>query len=81
VPRRIGFPNEIEATKILTAGLFSENRRTNRMCQSCVEIDEQIERHRELLRSTRDEKEIERINRLVSKLYADRVRLHQNPER
>ena len=51
------------------------------MCQSCVEIDERVERHRELLRSTTDPAEIERINRLIAKLYVDRVRLHQNPER
>jgi hypothetical protein len=50
------------------------------MCQSCVEIDKRVEQHRELLRSTTDPAEIERINRLISKLYADRVQLH-NPER
>jgi hypothetical protein len=51
------------------------------MCQSCVEIDEQIEPHHELLRSTTDPAEIERINRLIAKLYGDRLRLHKNPER
>jgi hypothetical protein len=51
------------------------------MCQSCVEIDKRVERHRELLRSTTDAVEIERINRLIAKLYADRVQLHQNPEK
>jgi hypothetical protein len=50
------------------------------MCQSCVEIDKRVERHLELLRSTTDPTEIERIKRLISQLYADRVRLHQNPE-
>jgi hypothetical protein len=50
------------------------------MCQSCVEIDKRVERHRELLRSTTDAAEIERINRLIAKLYSDRVRLHQKPE-
>jgi hypothetical protein len=45
------------------------------MCQSCVEIDQEIERYRELLHSTRDQKEIERINRVVAKLYRDRVLL------
>jgi hypothetical protein len=50
------------------------------MCQSCVEIDKQVEQHLELLRSTTDPAEIERIKRLISELYADRVRLHQNPE-
>ena len=49
------------------------------MCQSCVDIDEQVARHRELLRSTTDPAEIERINRLIAKLYAHRVRLHQSP--
>jgi len=51
------------------------------MCESCVEIDQKIEHHRELRRSIRDLKEIERINRLIAKLYVDRVMLHRNPER
>jgi hypothetical protein len=50
------------------------------MCQSCVEIDKRVERHRQLLRSTTDPVEVERINRLIAKLYAERVGLHQNPE-
>jgi hypothetical protein len=49
------------------------------MCQSCVEIDKQVERYRQLLRSTTDAAEVERINQLIVQLYADRVRLHQNP--
>jgi hypothetical protein len=51
------------------------------MCQSCVEIDQQVDGHRKLLRSTTDPAEIERINRLIAKLYGDRLRLHKNPER
>jgi hypothetical protein len=51
------------------------------MCQSCIEIDEQIERHRVSLRLTTDSAEIERINRLIAKLLGDRVLRHQNPER
>jgi hypothetical protein len=51
------------------------------MCQYCVEIDKQVERYRQLLRSTTDAAEVERINQLIVQLYADRVRLHQNPER
>jgi hypothetical protein len=43
------------------------------MCQSCVEIDKRVERHCELSRSTTDTAEIERVNRLISKLRADRV--------
>jgi hypothetical protein len=50
------------------------------MCQSCVEIDKKVERQIELLRSTTDPAEIERIKRLIAELYADRVRLHQSPE-
>jgi hypothetical protein len=50
------------------------------MCQSCNDIDQQIEEHRKLLRSPADAAEIERIKRLISQLYADRVRLHKNPE-
>jgi hypothetical protein len=56
-------------------------RALGHMCQSCVEIDKRVERYRDLLRSTADPAEIERINRLIAKLYADRVRLHQNLER
>jgi hypothetical protein len=51
------------------------------MCQSCIEIDKRVERNRELLRSTTDPAEIERINQLIAELYADRVRLHQNPDK
>jgi hypothetical protein len=51
------------------------------MCQSCSEIDKRVERHRELLRSTTEPAEIERIKRLIAKLYAERVLLHQNPEK
>jgi hypothetical protein len=51
------------------------------MCPSCVEIDKRVERHLELLRSTTDPAEIERIKRLIAQLYVDRVRLHQNTER
>ena len=50
------------------------------MCQSCVEIDKRVERHLDELRSTTDPAEIEGIKRLISQLYADRVRLHQNPD-
>ncbi|HWX36510.1 MAG TPA: hypothetical protein VNZ53_54975 [Steroidobacteraceae bacterium] len=46
-----------------------------------MEIDKQIEKYRELLRSMRDQKEIERISRIIAKLYGDRVLLHRNPER
>jgi hypothetical protein len=51
------------------------------MCQSCIEIDKRIERYRKLLREAPDPAEADRINRLIAKLYLDRVRLHQNPER
>lgn len=50
------------------------------MCQSCIEIDKQVEHQRELLRSMIDAAEIESINRLIAHLYAERVRLHQNAE-
>jgi hypothetical protein len=49
------------------------------MCESCEEIDKQIEHYRELLRSIRDLKEVERINRVIAKLYVDRVMQHRNP--
>jgi len=50
------------------------------MCQSCVDIDKRVERYRELLRSTTDPAEVERIHRLIAKLYADRVLRHRNEE-
>jgi hypothetical protein len=43
--------------------------------------NERVDLHRELLRSTTDPAEIERINRLIAELHPDRVRLHKNPER
>ena len=55
--------------------------RTDCMCQSCVEIDKKVEHYHELLRSTRDQEEIELIGRMIAKLYDDRVLLHRNPER
>jgi hypothetical protein len=49
------------------------------MCQSCIDIDKRIDQYRQSLRSTTDSLERGRINRLITELYADRVRLHQNP--
>jgi hypothetical protein len=51
------------------------------MCESCVEIDQKIDRHREQLRSMSEAAEIERVNQLIVQLYADRVRLHKSPEK
>jgi hypothetical protein len=51
------------------------------MCQSCNDIDQRIEEQRKLLRSPADPAEIERIKSLIAQLYADRVRLHKNPEK
>jgi predicted nucleic acid-binding Zn-ribbon protein len=50
------------------------------MCQSCIEIDKRIERYREALRSITDQAEIERLNRLITELYRDRVWSHRNPD-
>jgi hypothetical protein len=50
------------------------------MCESCVEIDKRIEQYRQSLRSTTDSLERGRINRLITELYADQVRSHQNPQ-
>jgi hypothetical protein len=50
------------------------------VCQSCVDIDKRIDRLRETLRSIIDKVEIERINRLITELYRDRVWKHQNPD-
>jgi hypothetical protein len=51
------------------------------MCQSCMDIDKQVEHYRQLLRSIADPAEIERINQLIERLCLDRVLLHQNPQR
>jgi hypothetical protein len=50
------------------------------MCQSCIDIDKQIERYRELLQSIDDPETIERIKRLIGKLYGRRVRRHRKQE-
>jgi hypothetical protein len=50
------------------------------MCQSCIDIDLEIENHRKRLQGNLDQSEVARINALIAKLYADRVRLHKNPE-
>ena len=51
------------------------------MCEVCAEIDKRVEDYRQLLRSTTESAEAERINRLIAELYAERVRLHRNPEK
>lgn len=51
------------------------------MRQSCIDIDKRIDQLRQLVRSTTDPLEIERINRLIAELYRERVRSHKNPER
>jgi hypothetical protein len=51
------------------------------MCQSCIDIDKEIERYKDLLRWITSPVEVERINQLIAKLYGDRVRLHRNPEK
>jgi hypothetical protein len=46
------------------------------MCQSCLEIDRQIEEHRKRLKAATDHAEVERIYRLIAQLYGQRVRKH-----
>jgi hypothetical protein len=50
------------------------------VCQSCIDIDKRIDQLRQLVRSTTDPSEIERINRLIAELYRERVRSHKNPQ-
>jgi hypothetical protein len=82
-PPPLGAPLISSGNQSLPLALMAQrpSRRMDRMCESCVEIDKQIEQHRDTLRSTQDENEIERIKRLIASLYAGRVRLHRNPER
>jgi hypothetical protein len=51
------------------------------MCQSCVEIDKQIAEYQKRLKAVTDQAEVERIHKLISQLYGERVRKHQNPEK
>jgi hypothetical protein len=51
------------------------------MCQSCVDFDKRIDRLQDLLRSTTEPVEIERIRDVITQLYAERVRLHKNPQK
>jgi hypothetical protein len=41
------------------------------VCQSCIEIDKRIEQQRQLLHSTTDPSEVDRIYRLIAQLYGD----------
>ncbi|MGA3140354.1 MAG: hypothetical protein ABSD09_15940 [Xanthobacteraceae bacterium] len=50
------------------------------MCESCVQIDDRIEECRRALGKITDLSVIERTNKAITELYADRVRLHKNPE-
>lgn len=50
------------------------------MCQSCIDIDKEIENHQKRLEGMNDPAEVKRVNELIARLYADRVRLHRNPE-
>ena len=68
-------------TKVLPSALSQKADGRIACASRGVEIDKQVEHYRELMRSTRDQKEIERISRMIAKLYGDRVRLHRNPER
>jgi hypothetical protein len=45
-----------------------------------LDIDKRIDKLRQSLCATTDLLEAERINRLIAQLYADRVRLYQNPQ-
>jgi hypothetical protein len=49
------------------------------MCQSCRDIDKQIDQYQKSLRSTSDAEDVVRINFLIAQLYGDRVRLHRSP--
>jgi K+/H+ antiporter YhaU regulatory subunit KhtT len=80
IQARFGESSQIETKAIGRHWVYKMPGRQS-MCQSCVEIDKRIERHRELLRLTTDPAEIERIKRLIAELYVDRVRLHQSSER
>ena len=51
------------------------------MCQSCIDLDRQIAEHRRRLKPGTDESEAKRTEELIAQLYADRVRLHQNPDK
>ena len=51
------------------------------MCDSCVQIDERIEEYRRALGKTTDLSMVESINKAITELYADRVRLHKNAGR
>jgi hypothetical protein len=50
------------------------------MCQSCVDIDEKVELFLQVLRLTKDPAEVDRLNRLITDLHADRARMHRNEE-
>jgi hypothetical protein len=51
------------------------------MCQSCIDIDKQIEEHYRRLKAVTDHSEVKRIHQLIAQLYGDRARKHQNQEK
>ena len=51
------------------------------MCQSCIDIDKKVDEQRRALSVATESNEIKRVDKLIAQLYAERVRLHQNPER
>jgi hypothetical protein len=51
------------------------------MCEKCVEIDNQIDRYRKILRSINDQVTLDRASTLIADLEAQKAALHPDRDR
>jgi hypothetical protein len=49
------------------------------MCEKCNELDQKIERYRELSQSATDQPIIDRFKELIRGLYEQKIALHATP--
>ena len=50
------------------------------MCEKCVEIDKRIERYRRLLSGVGDQVTVERFEKAIAELEAEKIALHPDQE-
>lgn len=50
------------------------------MCEKCVEIDKKLKQYRRLASSITDQLTIDRINKLIKDMAAEKAKLHPDQE-